>query len=59
MSIQWLFDIENRKQNPLKIHTSSLFAEGLPKIVRRLRRRTGIVAALHRKISVLSKKLPI
>ena len=34
MSIQWLFDvIENRKKNPTEqSYTSSLFAEGLPKI---------------------------
>ena len=34
MSIQWLFDIiEDRKKNPTeKSYTSSLFAEGLPKI---------------------------
>lgn len=38
MSIQWLFDvIESRKQNPTnKSYTSSLFAEGLPKIAQKV-----------------------
>ena len=38
MSIQWLFDvIENRKNNPTeKSYTSSLFAEGLPKIAQKV-----------------------
>lgn len=38
MSIQWLFDvIENRKLNPSeKSYTSSLFAEGLPKIAQKV-----------------------
>ncbi|MFZ5819343.1 MAG: phosphoribosyl-ATP diphosphatase [Chloroflexota bacterium] len=38
MSIQWLFDvIQDRKQNPTeKSYTSSLFAEGLPKIAQKV-----------------------
>jgi phosphoribosyl-ATP pyrophosphohydrolase len=38
MSIQWLFDvIENRKNKPTeKSYTSSLFAEGLPKIAQKV-----------------------
>lgn len=38
MSIQWLFDvIEDRKKNPLeKSYTSSLFADGLPKIAQKV-----------------------
>jgi len=38
MSIQWLFDvIEDRKSNPTeKSYTSSLFAEGLPKIAQKV-----------------------
>ena len=38
MSIQWLYDvIESRKQNPSeKSYTSSLFAEGLPKIAQKV-----------------------
>jgi phosphoribosyl-ATP pyrophosphohydrolase len=38
MSIQWLFDvIESRKQNPLEqSYTSSLFAEGLPRIAQKV-----------------------
>lgn len=38
MSIQWLFDvIENRKNNPTeKSYTSSLFAEGLPRIAQKV-----------------------
>lgn len=38
MSIQWLFDvIEERKNNPSeKSYTSSLFAEGLPKIAQKV-----------------------
>ena len=38
MSIQWLYDvIETRKQNPSeKSYTSSLFAEGLPKIAQKV-----------------------
>ena len=38
MSIQWLFDvIEERKKNPSeKSYTSSLFAEGLPKIAQKV-----------------------
>ena len=38
MSIQWLFDvIEDRKNNPTeKSYTSSLFAEGLPKIAQKV-----------------------
>jgi phosphoribosyl-ATP pyrophosphohydrolase len=38
MSIQWLFDvIEDRKKTPAaKSYTSSLFAEGLPKIAQKV-----------------------
>lgn len=38
MSIQWLFDIiQSRKENPLGgSYTSSLFAEGLPKIAQKV-----------------------
>jgi phosphoribosyl-ATP pyrophosphohydrolase len=38
MSIQWLFDvIEERKNNPSeKSYTSSLLAEGLPKIAQKV-----------------------
>jgi phosphoribosyl-ATP pyrophosphohydrolase len=38
MSIQWLFDvIEDRKNNPTeKSYTSSLLAEGLPKIAQKV-----------------------
>jgi len=38
MSIQWLFDvIESRKQNPSETsYTSSLLAEGLPKIAQKV-----------------------
>ena len=38
MSIQWLYDvIESRKQNPSEqSYTSSLFAEGLPKIAQKV-----------------------
>lgn len=38
MSIQWLFDvIQDRKNNPRdKSYTSSLFAEGLPKIAQKV-----------------------
>jgi phosphoribosyl-ATP pyrophosphohydrolase len=38
MSIQWLFDvIEDRKINPVeKSYTSSLFAEGLPRIAQKV-----------------------
>ena len=38
MSIQWLFDvIQLRKENPTeKSYTSSLFAEGLPKIAQKV-----------------------
>jgi phosphoribosyl-ATP pyrophosphohydrolase len=38
MSIQWLFDvIEDRKKNPSeKSYTTSLFAEGLPKIAQKV-----------------------
>lgn len=38
MSIQWLFDvIEDRKQNPSEgSYTSSLFAEGLPRIAQKV-----------------------
>jgi phosphoribosyl-ATP pyrophosphohydrolase len=38
MSIQWLFDvIESRRENPSEgSYTSSLFAEGLPKIAQKV-----------------------
>ena len=38
MSIQWLFDvIQSRKENPSEgSYTSSLFAEGLPKIAQKV-----------------------
>lgn len=38
MSIQWLFEIiEDRKKNPIeKSYTSSLFAEGLSRIVQKV-----------------------
>jgi phosphoribosyl-ATP pyrophosphohydrolase len=38
MSIQWLFDIiESRKHDPTETsYTSSLFAEGLPKIAQKV-----------------------
>jgi phosphoribosyl-ATP pyrophosphohydrolase len=38
MSIQWLFDvIESRRHNPSdKSYTSSLFAEGLPRIAQKV-----------------------
>ena len=38
MSIQWLYDvIESRRQNPSeKSYTSSLFADGLPKIAQKV-----------------------
>lgn len=38
MSIQWLFDvIQSRKESPTeKSYTSSLFAEGLPKIAQKV-----------------------
>ena len=38
MSIQWLFDvIEDRRKNPSeKSYTSSLFAEGLPRIAQKV-----------------------
>ena len=38
MSIQWLFDvIEARRENPSeKSYTSSLFAEGLPRIAQKV-----------------------
>jgi phosphoribosyl-ATP pyrophosphohydrolase len=50
MSIQWLFDvIESRKRNPSdKSYTSSLFAEGLPKIAQKVGEEAAevVVAAL-------------
>jgi phosphoribosyl-ATP pyrophosphohydrolase len=50
MSIQWLFDvIQSRKENPAeKSYTSSLFAEGLPKIAQKVGEEASetIVAAL-------------
>jgi phosphoribosyl-ATP pyrophosphohydrolase len=38
MSIQWLYDvIESRRKNPSeKSYTSSLFAEGMPKIAQKV-----------------------
>lgn len=38
MSVQWLYDvIESRKQNPSETsYTSSLFAEGLPRIAQKV-----------------------
>lgn len=38
MSIQWLFDvIEDRKKNPTeKSYTTSLFADGLPRIAQKV-----------------------
>ena len=38
MSIEWLFDvIEDRKKNPTeKSYTTSLFAEGLPRIAQKV-----------------------
>lgn len=38
MSIQWLFDvIQDRKQRPMETsYTSSLFAEGLPRIAQKV-----------------------
>ena len=50
MSIQWLFDvIQDRKENPSEgSYTSSLFAEGLPKIAQKVGEEASevIVAAL-------------
>ncbi len=50
MSIQWLFDIiEDRKNNPAeKSYTSSLFANGLPKMAQKVGEESSevIVAAL-------------
>ena len=50
MSIQWLFEtIEDRKNNPNeKSYTSSLFAEGLPKIAQKVGEEASetLVAAL-------------
>jgi phosphoribosyl-ATP pyrophosphohydrolase len=50
MSIQWLFEtIEDRKNNPTeKSYTSSLFAEGLPKIAQKVGEEASetVVAAL-------------
>jgi len=50
MSIQWLFEvIESRRQNPSdKSYTSSLFAEGLPKIAQKVGEEATevVVAAL-------------
>jgi phosphoribosyl-ATP pyrophosphohydrolase len=50
MSIQWLFDvIEDRKNHPTeKSYTTSLFAEGLPKIAQKVGEESAevIVAAL-------------
>jgi phosphoribosyl-ATP pyrophosphohydrolase len=50
MSIQWLFDaIQDRKKNPSDgSYTSSLFAEGLPKIAQKVGEEASevIVAAL-------------
>jgi phosphoribosyl-ATP pyrophosphohydrolase len=50
MSVQWLFDvIQDRKENPAQgSYTSSLFAEGLPKIAQKVGEEASeiIVAAL-------------
>lgn len=50
MSVQWLFDvIKDRKANPSAAsYTSSLFAEGLPKIAQKVGEEASevIVAAL-------------
>jgi phosphoribosyl-ATP pyrophosphohydrolase len=50
MSVQWLFDvIQERKENPSAgSYTSSLFAEGLPKISQKVGEEASevIVAAL-------------
>ena len=50
MSVQWLFDvIKSRRQNPSdKSYTSSLFAEGLPKIAQKVGEESTevVVAAL-------------
>ena len=50
MSIQWLFDvIESRRENPSDAsYTSSLFAEGLPKIAQKVGEEATevVVAAL-------------
>ena len=50
MSTQWLFDvIQNRRDNPSEgSYTSSLFAEGLPKIAQKVGEEASevIVAAL-------------
>jgi len=50
MSLQWLFDvIRSRKENPSeKSYTSSLFADGLPKIAQKVGEEASevIVASL-------------
>jgi phosphoribosyl-ATP pyrophosphohydrolase len=50
MSVQWLFDvIQDRRENPsVGSYTSSLFAEGLPKIAQKVGEEASevIVAAL-------------
>ena len=50
MSVQWLFDvIRERKENPSEgSYTSSLFAEGIPKIAQKVGEEASevIVAAL-------------
>lgn len=50
MSVQWLFDvIQDRRENPSAgSYTSSLFAEGLPKIAQKVGEEASevIVAAL-------------
>jgi phosphoribosyl-ATP pyrophosphohydrolase len=50
MSLQWLFDvIESRKKNPIdRSYTSSLFADGLPKIAQKVGEEATevVVAAL-------------
>jgi phosphoribosyl-ATP pyrophosphohydrolase len=50
MSIQWLFEIiEDRKKNPIETsYTSSLLAEGLPKIAQKVGEESTevVVAAL-------------
>jgi phosphoribosyl-ATP pyrophosphohydrolase len=50
MSIQWLFDVieSRRESSPEKSYTSSLFAEGLPKIAQKVGEEGNevVVAAL-------------
>jgi len=61
MTNQWLFDIiEDRKNNPgEKSYTSSLFAEGLPKIAQKVGEESSevIVAALAQDDSRLIEEI--